>query len=764
VREHRTVIPATAVVQGAIRTDGDIRVDGLYDGPIETTGDLVIGEGARVLGHITAHRISIAGVVKGDVRAYHLEVLETGRVWGDFAVRSVTLAAGSVVSGQLIMHTDASVEDLFEELEPAVPLSPTAPSESAAPAVPGIPLEVEPEPSPAPEVSPRSRPRLLRWLWSYGLAIPLLLLVIAGAYLGYIMRLGRGASHPARRAMAFETRPPERTQFPAGDFTPSALAVPLPTPTALLLPPSPTSTPTSTPTPTPQIAMSPTPVPMGGRLVEVGLSSVSTLNPLLADPGDGLSRSIGGLLFDSLLRVDPRTGAPLPGLAWDWEVSDDSRTFIFHLRPGVTWHDGRPLSSDDVLFTLGVAGDPEGASFYRFDLVHVSRITAPDNATVVITSAEPSCDTLYAVGRVPILPRHLLEGWELDKAAFNRRPVGTGPFVFVSQGADGRITLRANDAYWAGRPRLDDWVYYVAPNVESLEEDLRSGRAHLARLPEDWEMASPPEGYHILSYPGGRWYFLALNNDHPLLHDATIRRALALVLDRGEMLASALKGQGTLMDAPWLSTHWAMEGISLTPLPYAPDQARELLAAAGWHDSDGDGLLDGGGEPLRLSIITHPANSAREQIALLTQQYWRSIGISAQVRMLPWGLFLDDLFRHTFDVAVFDWPLDAAPDQSWLWAAGEDGLGTGFNFISYANDRVDALLEEGRAVPGCDMDSRAVAYQDLARQLIDDQPYIFLFASHQRLAVTDALTGLQSGPYNGLYWNVAQWSLGQMAR
>ena len=513
------------------------------------------------------------------------------------------------------------------------------------------------------------------------------------------------------------------------------------------------------PTPTLTRTPTPTPLPRGGRVVEAGLAGISTLNPLLVADDDDLSRAVGRLLFDSLLRVNPQTAALMPGLARDWQASADGRTFTFHLRPGVTWHDGQSLSAADVIFTLAVAGDPEGPSPYRFDLAGVREVTTPDRATVVVTFDEPGCDALYAVGRVPILPGHLLEGQAVARSPFNRKPVGTGPFRFGSLEADGSLVLNANEGYWAGRPRLDGWTYRLVPDMASLRENLNLGRAHLARLPDGLPVASLPEVFHLLSYPAGWWHFLALNNDHPALRDATVRRALALALDRGRLLAVALDGQGTLMDAPWLATHWAMDGASLTPLVYAPDQARGLLAEAGWRDTDGDGLLDKDGQRLQVSISTNVGNPVRERIALLVQQYWHVVGVSAQVETLPWGAFVDDLFQHAFDVAVFDWPLEPGPDQSWLWSAGEDGPGTGFNFVSYADPQADGLLKQGRTAPGCHPARRAAAYRDLAQRLAADQPYVFLFAAHRHLAVAKALAGPQPGPYGGLYWNITDWYL-----
>ncbi|UCC62890.1 MAG: hypothetical protein JSV36_19420 [Anaerolineae bacterium] len=162
-----------------------------------------------------------------------------------------------------------------------------------------------------------------------------------------------------------------------------------------------------------------------------------------------------------------------------------------------------------------------------------------------------------------------------------------------------------------------------------------------------------------------------------------------------------------------------------------------------------------------MGISTNQGNPVRERIAILAQQYWQAVGVSAQVQVMPWGILLDDLFTHNFDAVAFDWPLEPGPDQTWLWATAESVTGTGFNFVSYASAEADALLERGRMAPACDPARRAAAYQDLARRLAADRPYLFLFAAQRHLAVAEALVGPQPGPYGGLYWNVAEWYLAE---
>ena len=459
------------------------------------------------------------------------------------------------------------------------------------------------------------------------------------------------------------------------------------------------------------------------------------------------------LIFESLLAVNPQNGALIPHLARSWRVSDDGLTVTFELRDDVLWHDGEPFTAEDVEFTFQAVLDLGMESPRRFALASVEYFEAVDAHTFVVRLSEPGCSALYDLGLLPIVPRHLGRGTGSRRAAI----VGTGPFMLKEWVPGDHITLVRNPRYWRGAPRLEAWTYRAFPDEEALLTALEEGEVDVAPVrPQDARRIEGTGRFKILRYPAAEYYFIAFNNDHPILGDGRARRALSLALDRRRLLEEVLAGQGTLLGVGLLPDHWASRA-DVRPPDYDPTEARRLLAEAGWADSDGDGFLDRDGEPLALSLATNAGNKAREAIAVLAGQYYRAVGVAAQIELVEWGNLLGRVFDHRFDAAVLSWPLKLDPDQRLLWHSTENAPGSGFNFVSYHNPLADALLERGALVPGCDWRKKAEVYGQLWAILARDRPYDFLFAPDELVAVNRRLEGPAPSPFAGLYWNASEW-------
>jgi len=492
-----------------------------------------------------------------------------------------------------------------------------------------------------------------------------------------------------------------------------------------------------------------------------GLIEPITLNPLLAD--DEASLAVVSLIFDSLLAVDPRTGALVPNLARAWRVSADGLTITFDLRDDVLWHDGEPFAAKDVEFTFeALANTSPGLSTglgvdspRRFDLALVEEFQAPDAKTFLIKLSEPSCSALYDLGLLPIVPRHVPQ----QQATV----IGTGPFMLREWLHGDRITLMRNPHYWRGAPRLDALIYRVLADEEELLAELEAGQIDVAQIrPGALARVEAAENFEVYRYPAAEGYFIAFNNDHPVLGDRRVRQALSYALDRERLVDQILLDQGTLLATGLLPGHWALRGDTGPGLyDYDPGEARRLLAEAGWSDSDGDGILDREGEPLQLSLATNAGNGTREAIAILAGQYYRAIGVAAQVELVEWGNLLGRMFSHRFDAVVLSWPLELDPDQREFWHCEENALGSGFNFVSYCNPHLDALLIEGATMLSCDSERRAEIYSEMASILTEDRPYDFLFAPDNLLAANRRVVGPDPSPFAGLYWNVADWYVTQ---
>jgi len=514
--------------------------------------------------------------------------------------------------------------------------------------------------------------------------------------------------------------------------------------------------PSNSPTPLPAPVATPAPRLEGGMVVEGGLADWVTLNPMLAD--DPTSLAIIELLFDRLLAVDPQTGSLRPGLASSWQVSADGLTLTFTLRDDVLWHDGQPFSAADVEFTFKAIANPAvGSPRRQADFSLVEEFKAIDDTTFVVTLVDADCSILYDLGSVSIVPRHILGADDNQTSHFNANPTGTGPFMFGEWVVGDHVTLLRNPSYWGEVPQLDAWTYKVVANEETLLAGLEADQLDVIPLPlGDLTSVEAAGRFQIHRYPANEYYFIGYNTDHPILGDVRVRRALSQAVDRQRLLDRILGGQGQLLETGLLPAHWAYPQ-ELVSYPFDLARAAQLLAEASWVDSDGDGIRDRDGEPLILRLTTNGGNPTREAIAILAQQYYLAVGVAAEVELTWWGNFLENTFTHDFDVVIFSWPLALDPDGWELWHSSESVLDSGFNFVSYHNPRVDELLLQGLRVPQCETARRATIYDEIATILAEDQPYTFLFAPYNLIAVNERVGGVAPSPFAGLHWNLADW-------
>jgi peptide/nickel transport system substrate-binding protein len=518
--------------------------------------------------------------------------------------------------------------------------------------------------------------------------------------------------------------------------------------------------------PTPHPALTPALSPR--REVSIGgPGPLRSFNPLLAD--DEGTRAISRLLFDSLLSVDPDTGALRPGLAESWLVSPDSRTITFTLRTSPRWHDGEALTAKDAAFTMELARQLAPQTPHLVEFSAIAATASPDTHTLVVTLRQPACTLLYPLGLLPILPGHLLAGSNAITDSFNSAPIGSGPFMYRAGSPGQGIIVARNPSYWGSRPSLDSLSYQVFTDTQTLADAVAAGRVDVASLPRDTAVSLPDNpDLNRYPYPTQEYFFIAFNNavtvtNHFILSDRRVRQALSLALDRRHILEQVVAGEGVLLSGPFLPGYWAVDtgearlAPPTQPPPYDPEQARALLAEAGWSDSDNDGVLDKAGVPLRFIIHANGENRTREEIAILAQQYYRAIGVDATVGTAEYGNFLYYIFEHDFDALVFSWPLGLEPDQSQFWRSDKNAIGSGFNFVSYSNSQVDALLDEAAGLPGCSPGARAQRYGKVASILAEDRPYDFLFAPNAYLVARSRVAGIAPSPFAGPYWNVGDW-------
>ncbi|MCD6289835.1 MAG: peptide ABC transporter substrate-binding protein [Anaerolineae bacterium] len=490
--------------------------------------------------------------------------------------------------------------------------------------------------------------------------------------------------------------------------------------------PSPSVHPLATWTPTP---VPPTPKPTATPSrddVVVGLSLPDrALNPLLLPFDDPAARFLVDALYDRLMPPDPKDGHLTPGVVQAWQVSDDGLTITLSVRDGVRWHDGRPVTAEDVAFTIRSAVDPRLNSLYFVRLPHIRSVEAVGAHTVIVRLDAPSCPTLTGIGDLPLVPAHLL-GRDMDAwGTLARSPVGSGPLRFDGWSGTDELTLSATAGSWRGAPHIRKWRVRLL-SASDLVSEWGAGALDVAILPPSLTL-NPPAGWDVRWAPGMEYVGVFFNLDRLGLSDSRLREALGMALNRVQLNQAALGGRGKPLGAPWLPATWA-----ITPAPTPPvfdqDRAAALLDAAGWHDENGDGWRERDGEPLLVRIKTNGENPVRRDLAMLVAAAYRAVGVSAEVEIIPYYNLIDALFRHDYDIAIFGWPIDLDPDQSLYWRSDQTEPRRGFNLTGWQDECTDALLDQGRTVPACASEARRSVYRALAARLAEQRPVDVLFA------------------------------------
>jgi peptide/nickel transport system substrate-binding protein len=467
----------------------------------------------------------------------------------------------------------------------------------------------------------------------------------------------------------------------------------------------------------------------GGTAVIAVLSDFQAFNPVTNThlTSDDV---IKHMLFTPLIQYDEEL-SPQPWLAERWELSDTSVTF--HLRRDVRWHDGQPVTAQDVKFTFDLAKNPETASLLGSAYMNLVReATVVDSFTVRFGFESPHAQALDGFWWPP-LPSHLLQGVaaaELSQHPFNRQPVGSGPFRFGEWRAAQSLTLVANPDHapsLGGPPHLERVVFRIVPEATTMVTELINGTADMigyTLLPDQAAQIRDQRGAELRHYPSREFTFFAWNHTRPLFSDARVRRAMTMAIDRQQIIDGLL--QGFAVPATGMIPSWSPMHPGLDPLPHDPAGARRLLEEAGWSDSNGDGLLDRGGQPLRFNLTINSANRLHADIAQVMQQQLRQVGVDVQIRPQEFQSLLQGYKAREYDAVLANWSLDTFKvDPSPLFSCAESRVAGSANRTGYCNPQADALMERGLRTTD-EAEARQL-WADYSRILQQDQPLTFLY-------------------------------------
>jgi peptide/nickel transport system substrate-binding protein len=497
----------------------------------------------------------------------------------------------------------------------------------------------------------------------------------------------------------------------------------------------------------------------GDTFIDVLTGNVSGLIPNIVS--DSASFDVGGLIYNGLVTRDNDLNH-VGDLAESWEFSTDCRELTFRLRPNVRWHDGRPFTSADVMFTYETMINPKTPTAYREGFKVVESVETPDAHTVTVRYKHAYAKALDTWG-FWMLPKHLLEPYvaegKLREAPQNwKSPVGTGPYRLSELKSGEKIVLVANQDYFEGRPYLSRVVYRIIPSQATIFLELKAKGLDAAGLTalqykRQTDYPSFRKAYNKFRYPSNGYTYFGFNLRDPRFADKRVRQAFAHAINKAELIDGVILGLGREATGPYKPGTWPYNP-NVKRYPHDLAKAKQLLAEAGWKDTDGDGIVDKDGKPFAFELLTNQGNEERKKIAEITQASLRELGVAVEVRVLEWAAFLKEYIKkRRFEVIILGWGIGQDPDQYDVWHSTKTGPDE-LNHIGFQNPEVDAMLEKGRS--SCVQQERKQYYDRLQEVLAEEQPIIFLYFRDALPVVAARVHGIQESP-NGIRYKFHEW-------
>lgn len=442
------------------------------------------------------------------------------------------------------------------------------------------------------------------------------------------------------------------------------------------------------------------------------------------------------LVFNGLVYIESDY-SPTPDLAESWENPDD-KTWVFHLRQGVKFHNGQDLTAEDVKYTYEtILAEDFGAPLRAF-YEPIQSIEVVDDHTIKFT-----LDSVYgpflSFMDMGIVPKAVVEE---QGEAFGTNPVGTGPFKFVNWQRGDTIELEAFDDHFNGRPKVDHVLIKVVPDNSARAVAVESGDLDFVQSPvspQDVKRLEETAGIQVDRLPASGYTYINLNTADPILTDMRVRQALAHLVNREQILETIYKGIGQIANSPIPQGMWAYTD-DVQGYDYDPEQAMALLDEAGW-TVGADGIRQKDGQPLALTVRTHSEDPDRRQVIEVLQAEFSKVGIQADTNVVEWPSYFADIQEGKYQVAVVGWLNLTSPDRAMFRAFTINGPA---NYGKYENDEVDKLILDARAT--LDQDKAKAMYQDASRIIAQEVPYIFLQYQEYIAIYQDNLIGFAPNP------------------
>ncbi len=481
-----------------------------------------------------------------------------------------------------------------------------------------------------------------------------------------------------------------------------------------------------------------------------------TLNPITST--EAISGVITNHLYETLLELDYDTLEMVPQLAERWEMSGDGLVYRFFLKKGVLWSDGIEFTADDVVYSFNMLKSPRVASAsWKVYFLDVPRIRKIDAYTVEFYCTRPYFMRLEFLGGMPIVPRHIYDdGQDFNTHPADRRPVGTGPYRLERWDTGKRIVLAANERYRGQMPAIRRIVYRVVPEQNVALLMLKKGELDMMSVSSiQWVRQTNTERFlsefYKLKYYQPNYNYIGWNARKVWFRDKRVRRALTHLVNRQAIRDKLLFGLGEIVNGTFYINSKNYDP-TLAPLPFDRKRAAELLAEAGWQDTDNDGILDKDGIKFSFNFTIASANKFAERLAIILKEDFSRAGIEMNINRYEWAVFVKKLDERDFDAVTLGWSLGYSGDPYQLWHSSQ--IKEGSNFCAFSSAEADRIIEQARVE--FNDDRRARLYHRFNRIVHEEQPYTFMFCSPSLVVVNKRFDNVKVHR-KGLFipeWNV----------
>lgn len=476
-----------------------------------------------------------------------------------------------------------------------------------------------------------------------------------------------------------------------------------------------------------------------------GSGDYTAINPALYEHGE-----INALLFAGLTAHDAENNV-VAGLAEDWDFDENTLTWTFRLREGLTFHDGEALTSEDVKFTLEAILNPDNQSEIVSNYTDIEEINCPDPLTVEIRLSQVNV-AFPDYMTIGILPKHLLEGEDLATCSFNQNPVGAGPYKLTEWDMGQSITMEKFDGYYGGEPNIDRVIFKIVPDTDAKAMQLSAGEIDMAQITaKTAETFRGDENYAVYQMGTADYRAIAYNFWNPYFEKhPELPTILSYAIDRQAIVESVLLGEGQAAYSPLQKNKYNKEDIE--HFDYDPEKAAQLLEEAGWVKGT-DGYYEKDGDQLAFVISAMADDQVRVDMATMCAAQLQQIGanVTAETRpSLDWGGQY---------ACIIGWgsPFDADDHTYKVFSTD-----AGDNYTGYSNEKIDQLLADARHTS--DDGQRKELYTKFQEAMTEAMPYTFIAYVDADYAMKAQVKGITSettlGHHGvGVFWNIAQWEI-----